>query len=110
MLQKAASTELTVETRDVRLDYGDLTAVNNVNLQIGPGEIYGLVGPNGAGKSSLLKMLANLNRPTYGEIFINGIDLAVVFEMEENVVYIASGSPFTLIILAAQAWWMIGWT
>ena len=47
-------------------------------------------------------MLANLNRPTYGEIFINGIDLAVVFEMEENVVYIASGSPFTLIILAAQ--------
>lgn len=55
-------------------------------------------------------MLANLNRPTYGEIFINGIDLAVVFEMEENEVYIASGSPFTLIILAAQAWWMIGWT
>lgn len=102
MLQRAASTELTVETHDVRLDYGDLTAVNNVNLQIGPGEIYGLVGPNGAGKSSLLKMLANLNRPTYGEIFINGIDLAVVFEMEENVVYIASGSPFTLIILAAQ--------
>lgn len=47
-------------------------------------------------------MLANLNRPTYGEIFINGIDLAVVFEMEENEVYIASGSPFTLIILAVQ--------
>ena len=39
MLQKAGSTELSVETRDVRLDYGDLTAVNNVNLQIGPGEI-----------------------------------------------------------------------
>lgn len=76
MLQQSKSdTAVTVETRDVRLDYGELTAVNNVNLQIEAGQIYGLVGPNGAGKSSLLKMLANLNRPTYGEIFINGIDL-----------------------------------
>jgi len=77
MLQQTTpGTAITVETRDVRLDYGELTAVNNVNLQIQAGQIYGLVGPNGAGKSSLLKMLANLNRPTYGEIFINGIDLA----------------------------------
>ena len=65
-----------VETRDVRLDYGELTAVNNLSLQIPRGEIYGLVGPNGAGKTSLLKMLANLIRPTYGELFICGIDLA----------------------------------
>ena len=63
MLQKTATTELRVETRDVRLDYGELTAVNHVNLQIPAGQIYGLVGPNGAGKTSLLKMLANLIRP-----------------------------------------------
>jgi ABC-2 type transport system ATP-binding protein len=94
LLQKAGSTELTVETRDVRLDYGDLTAVNNVNLQIGPGEIYGLVGPNGAGKSSLLKMLANLNRPTYGEIFINGIDLAENhWSVQRDVGYMPYLSP-----------------
>ena len=65
-----------VETRDVRLDYGELTAVNNVSLQIPAGEIYGLVGPNGAGKTSLLRMLANLIVPTYGEIWISGIDLS----------------------------------
>lgn len=94
MLQKTATTELTVETRDVRLDYGELTAVNNVNLQIGPGEIYGLVGPNGAGKSSLLKMLANLNRPTYGEIFINGIDLAEdPWSVQRDVGYMPDLSP-----------------
>ncbi len=67
---------LAIETRDLRLDYGELTAVNHVNLHIGQGQIYGLVGPNGAGKTSLLKMLANLIRPTYGELWINGIDLA----------------------------------
>lgn len=65
-----------VETREVRLDYGELTAVDNLSLQIPAGDIYGLVGPNGAGKSSLLKMLANLIRPTYGQLFVGGIDMA----------------------------------
>ncbi|PCH59021.1 MAG: multidrug ABC transporter ATP-binding protein, partial [SAR86 cluster bacterium] len=68
--------KLLIETKDLRLDYGELTAVNNVCLQISAGEIYGLVGPNGAGKTSLLKMLANLHTPTYGEISICGVDLS----------------------------------
>ena len=95
MLQQTKSaTKLTVETRDLRLDYGELTAVNNVNLHIAEGEIYGLVGPNGAGKSSLLKMLANLNRPTYGEIFINGIDLLEdPWSIQRDIGYMPDLSP-----------------
>lgn len=95
MLQQTTTgTATTVETRDVRLDYGELTAVNNVNLQIEAGQIYGLVGPNGAGKSSLLKMLANLNRPTYGEIFINGIDLAEdPWSIHQDLGYMPDLSP-----------------
>jgi ABC-2 type transport system ATP-binding protein len=78
----------------VRLDYGELTAVNHVNLQIGEGEIYGLVGPNGAGKTSLLKMLANLIRPTYGELWINGIDLAEdPWAIYQDVGYMPDLSP-----------------
>lgn len=64
-----------ISTRDLRLDYGELTAVNNLRLDIAAGEIYGLVGPNGAGKTSLLKMLANLITPTYGDLHIAGLDL-----------------------------------
>ena len=95
MLQETnTATTFTVETRDVRLDYGELTAVNNVNLQITAGEIYGLVGPNGAGKTSLLKMLANLIRPTYGEIFINGTDLAEdPWKVHREVGYMPDLSP-----------------
>ncbi|MCG8415178.1 MAG: ABC transporter ATP-binding protein [Pseudomonadales bacterium] len=95
MLQQTKiANAITVETRDLRLDYGELTAVSNVNLQITAGEIYGLVGPNGAGKSSLLKMLANLNRPTYGEIFINGIDLAEdPWSIHRDVGYMPDLSP-----------------
>ena len=95
MLQETnTANTFTVETRDVRLDYGELTAVNNVNLQITAGEIYGLVGPNGAGKTSLLKMLANLIRPTYGEIFINGTDLAEdPWKVHREVGYMPDLSP-----------------
>lgn len=95
MLQPAESlSDFAVETRDVRLDYGELTAVNNVNLQIAAGEVYGLVGPNGAGKTSLLKMLANLIRPTYGEIFINGTDLAEdPWKVHRDVGYMPDLSP-----------------
>ena len=84
----------TVETQVLRLDYGELTAVSNVSLRINAGEIYGLVGPNGAGKSSLLKMLANLIRPTYGELFINGIDLAEdPWSVQQDVGYMPDLSP-----------------
>ncbi len=95
MLQQSTpSTMITVETKDVRLDYGELTAVNNVSLQITAGQIYGLVGPNGAGKSSLLRMLANLHRPTYGEIFINGIDLAEdPWSIHQDLGYMPDLSP-----------------
>ena len=95
MLQKTkASADFAVETRDIRLDYGELTAVNNVNLQIPRGEVYGLVGPNGAGKTSLLKMLANLIRPTYGELFINGTDLAEdPWKVHREVGYMPDLSP-----------------
>ena len=47
-------------------------AVDNVDLQINQGEVYGLIGPNGAGKTTLIKMLATAQEPTTGEIYLNG--------------------------------------
>ena len=47
-------------------------AVNEIDLRIKPGEVYGLIGPNGAGKTTLIKMLAAAEEPTKGEIYING--------------------------------------
>lgn len=64
-----------IEIQDLRVDYDDLTAVNNLSLSIASGEIYGLVGPNGAGKTSTLNVLATLLVPTYGSVRIAGYDL-----------------------------------
>ena len=50
-------------------------ALQNVNVQIAPGEFVFVVGPSGAGKSTFIKMLFREELPTTGNIFVNGIDL-----------------------------------
>jgi ABC-2 type transport system ATP-binding protein len=55
--------------------YGDLLAVDSLNLSIEEGEIFGLVGPNGAGKTTTLSMLATLLKPTSGTGRVNGYDI-----------------------------------
>ncbi len=64
-----------ITTRDLRKQYGKLTAVKDVNLTLQRGEILGLVGPNGAGKTTLLKMLSTLIEPTTGSIEIMGFNI-----------------------------------
>jgi len=56
--------------------YGDFTAVDDVTLDVQPGEIHGFLGPNGAGKTTTLRMIAGLLEPTGGRILVNGHDLA----------------------------------
>jgi len=64
-----------LEIDNLRVDYGDFTAVDDLSLTLDAGEIYGLVGPNGAGKTSTIRVLASLLEPTYGEIRVLGHDL-----------------------------------
>ena len=61
-----------IEVQAVSRQFGDILAVDNVDLTIVQGEIFGLIGHNGAGKSTLLKMMLGLLPPTQGEIRING--------------------------------------
>ena len=55
--------ETILEARNLTKKYGDLIAVNDVNLAIKKGEIFGLLGPNGAGKTTTLRMIATLLKP-----------------------------------------------
>lgn len=61
-----------IETRQLTKVYGKQTAVNNVDLHINPGRIYGLLGRNGAGKTTIMKMILGLTRITSGEVDIFG--------------------------------------
>src|SRR5512147_1291980 len=55
--------------------FGELVAVDGINLTVREGEFFGFLGPNGAGKSTTIKMLCGLLRPTAGAIQIAGHDL-----------------------------------
>ncbi len=65
-----------VECDHVTKRYGDLYAVNEVNLSIEQGEVFGLVGPNGAGKTTLIEMMEGLRSPDHGSINILGLNPA----------------------------------
>ena len=67
--------ETILEVRNLTKKYGDLTAVNDVNLAIQKGEIFGLLGPNGAGKTTTISMITGLLKPTSGSIMVDGLDL-----------------------------------
>jgi len=58
------------------LSRGSKTALDGIDCELEPGEIYGLVGPNGAGKTTLLKTLAGLVLPTEGRVLLDGVDLS----------------------------------
>jgi len=64
-----------IETRNLTKNFGGLVAVNNLNLQIPKGTIFGFLGPNGAGKSTTVKMLTGLLQPAAGESFISGVSI-----------------------------------
>ena len=66
------SKELAIATYGLTKRFEGHIAVNDLDLQIKNGEVYGLIGPNGAGKTTLIKMLAMAEEPTKGEIYLNG--------------------------------------
>ncbi len=66
-----------VELRNIRVSFGGVHAVDNVSLDLFPGEVVGLVGGNGAGKSTLMKALSGAHPPDSGEILIDGQPQAI---------------------------------
>jgi ABC-2 type transport system ATP-binding protein len=61
-----------IETVNLTRKYGDLTALDNLNLTIEEGTCFGFIGPNGAGKTTTIKILATLLKPTWGEARVDG--------------------------------------
>ncbi|MGO1527614.1 MAG: metal ABC transporter ATP-binding protein [Senegalia sp. (in: firmicutes)] len=60
-----------IEVNNLTVNYGSVTALDNINIKIKKGEFLGIIGPNGGGKTTLLKSLLGLIKPTAGEVKIN---------------------------------------
>ena len=70
-----ADRKVILDIQGLGIDFGGLTAVNDLNMQVYEGEIAGLIGPNGAGKTTVFNMLTKVYQPTRGKIFFDGMDL-----------------------------------
>ncbi len=82
-----------IEVRDLRVDYDEVCAVQDLSFDVPQGEIYGLIGPNGAGKTTTLRAMVGLLEPTYGTIRLNGFDIAT--HREQAVAHIGFMPDFS---------------
>src|SRR5574344_2287848 len=75
-----------IDIRDMSLTYagpsGSVHALKNINLDIQAGEIFGIIGRSGAGKSSLVRCINLLNRPTSGQMVVDGRDLMTMTDAQ----------------------------
>ena len=84
--------EIVIKTENLTKDFGDLRAVDHLNLAIARGEIFGLVGPDGAGKTTTLRMLAAIMNPTEGLAVVGGHDTVKQGDLIKNHIgYMAQG-------------------
>lgn len=65
-----------IEISSLKKEYSRKKVVDNLNLEVGQGELFGFLGPNGAGKTTTIRILTTLTKPSSGRVFINGIDVA----------------------------------
>jgi ABC-2 type transport system ATP-binding protein len=74
--------------------YGKFTAVDDVSLEVTPGQIHGFLGPNGAGKTTTIRMIAGLLKPTAGRVLVNGHDLGAEPERAKASLGFIPDRPF----------------
>lgn len=81
--------EKVLEVSGLGIDFGGLTAVNDLDMTIYQGEIYGLIGPNGAGKTTVFNMLTKVYQPSRGTIKLCGKDMAKLDPVSANIAGVA---------------------
>ncbi len=79
---------MSIEIRNVSKQFGEVTAVNRVNFSVSDGELVGLLGPSGGGKTTVLRMIAGLEMPTEGDIFIRGQRMNDVPVQQRNIGFV----------------------
>lgn len=78
-----------ISTTDLTKKFGTLTALDKVNLEVNPGEVYGFIGPNGAGKTTAIRVMLGILRPTEGSASIFGLDAwKDAVEIHKRIAYV----------------------
>ena len=74
--------------------FNDITAVNNISLQVRKKQVLGFLGPNGAGKSTTMKMIAGFLEPSSGTVIVDGYNIVDnPVEVKSRIGYLPEGAP-----------------
>src|SRR5438132_6986728 len=79
---------MSIELKNVTKQFGGVAAVNNVSFTVNEGELMALLGPSGGGKTTVLRMIAGLEMPTSGDVFIRGQRVNDVSVRERNIGFV----------------------
>src|SRR5258708_2465466 len=79
---------MSIELKNVSKKFGDVAAVNHVNFSVKEGELMALLGPSGGGKTTVLRMIAGLEVPTDGDIFIRGTRVNDISVQKRNIGFV----------------------
>ena len=79
---------MSIELRNVTKKFGDVTAVNNVSFAVKEGELIALLGPSGGGKTTVLRMIAGLEMPTSGDVYIRGQRVNDLSVQQRNIGFV----------------------
>lgn len=74
-----------LETKNLTKNFGKFVAVDDLNIHVQKGDIYGFLGPNGAGKTTTIGMLSGLIRPTKGTAIVNDLELSDINNIKKNI-------------------------
>jgi ABC-2 type transport system ATP-binding protein len=91
-----------IRLEKLRKEFDDLVAVNDIEVSIPEGEIFGLIGPNGAGKTTTIRMACGLLEPTGGKVFVSGVD--VHYQPERAQEFIGYLSDFFSVYDDLKVW------
>src|SRR5262245_46808924 len=109
MALECAPMDLAIETHGLRRAFGDLVAVDGIDLTVPQGTLYGFLGPNGAGKSTTIKCLTGLLAPSGGSMRILGLDpLADPVAVKRKVGVVPEDLALFERLTGTETLWFIG--
>src|SRR5438876_3253331 len=79
---------MSIELKNVSKRFGNVVAVNNVSYSVNEGELLALLGPSGGGKTTVLRMIAGLEMPTAGDVFIRGQRVNDLSVQQRNIGFV----------------------
>jgi len=86
MAAKLTASEPIVTVRNVSMSFKQVEALRDISMEVAAGSIFGLVGSDGAGKSTLLRLIATMIKPSHGEIYVDGFNVAAERRKVKNII------------------------